>query len=131
DRFRRADPAAAHTPDLAALRAATDRRIADPAFAVGPLPEHAEPRDTPADRAPPDDDATPPGSPGTAPVGSPGSPDGDDAPARAGRRTSRSGWVVAAAVATMLAVGTGGYIAGSYRDTPVVVTDSGSRDYAV
>lgn len=105
DQFRRADPAQGSEPDLVTLRAATDRRIADPAFILA----------TPPDRD--DHDATS--------AGSSDSPADDDAPVRAERRTSRSGWVVAAAVATLLAVGAGGYIAGAQRsETPVVLTDS-------
>src|SRR5699024_6014989 len=52
---------------------------------------------------------------------SPGSPQkrDDDAAPNQGSRTGRRGWVVAAAVATMLAVGAGGYIAGSYTQAPV------------
>src|SRR5699024_2034735 len=42
----------------------------------------------------------------------------------ASRPSSPRGWVVAAAVATMLAVGTGGYIAGSQSADSPVMTES-------
>ncbi|HLS25561.1 MAG TPA: hypothetical protein VK063_06780 [Beutenbergiaceae bacterium] len=92
ERLRGADPARDAQVDMAALRAAVDRRIAD-ASAAGDGDAEAGSVDPPGAKKHPQED--------------------DGAAARAGRTGTRRGWVVAAAVATMLAVGTGGYIAGS------------------
>lgn len=101
ERLRRADPARDAQVDMAALRAAVDRRIGTPGSAA-------------------DDDAAPgtdaaPGAVGAAGAAPQQGEDDDGAPARAYRSGPRRGWVVAAAVAAMLAVGTGGYIAGTQR----------------
>lgn len=110
DRLRQADPARTTEPDLVALRRATDARITDPAFTGIDRPEQEH---TPQD-ATPRGDARPGGA-------SPADIDPDDgAAAGVQRRTPRSAWTVAAAVAAMLAVGAGGYVAGSQRDTPMV-----------
>ncbi len=95
ERLRRADPARDAQVDMAALRAAVDRRIGDGSARA-------------------DDDAVPEttNAPGVAHQQQ---EDDDGAAASADRSGPRRGWVVAAAVATMLAVGTGGYIAGSQR----------------
>ncbi|MGC0249243.1 hypothetical protein [Pseudactinotalea sp. Z1748] len=101
DRLRRADPARSVTPDLTALRAAVDHRIASDA------PDHEA-----------DDDA-----PHRATAASRAEADDDDT-AAVPTWARRSGWVVAASVATLLAVGVGGYVIGSQRsETPIVLTE--------
>lgn len=119
DRFRRADPARHAPVDLAALRAAVDRRIAADDGADG---SGASDPSGPQAEEVPDDDATRTGVSGALGVVR---GEVDDGASRAGRPSSPRGWMVAAAVATMLAVGTGGYIAGSQSTgSPVSLTES-------
>lgn len=136
DRLRRADPARAVSPDLTALRAAVDHRIASGASDDEAIPPERTGDEQSPGEATPDVSRTAAVVPAPAEQGAHADADphrsaaapraeaDDDDAAAVSSSARRSGWVVAASVATLLAVGVGGYVIGSQRsETPIVLTE--------
>lgn len=134
--LRAADPARAASTDTAALRAAVDERIA--MNQAGTPRQRTEGTDDVGGSAagvPVLDRETGSGAPAAGAEKSADDAEGEEWPAVEGgdvavpARPRRRQWMMAAAVAAMLAVGAGGYAIGAQRSVPpVVVADQDSRD---